>query len=380
MQFEDIASFQAEDAEQAASKLLDLHIADLFEGLHLIESEQINLEQTLADLTEKANGLNLALQNTSELESCLGIMPLPVGTFFQQLRNFDAVLEHQQNEKVGYAAVLHSLKSHAHSFEAKNRRLVQKSQQSREQYDNSLNILSAKRKDVEGKHETLIALGTECSFLKHRCESTKARIVEVAIEMQESSPEQIAFLLAQKAGIESELHEEKNKLEQLKQDQKAMRIQSSIQTTKINKELGDTMSAGRWFSKRSSLLARIRKTRQELENLKSREKSATRTRLNCQTKLETLAYNADDVKRAITAEISALPMEAPQFLRDSLWTEQRHEKTLKQQITEIETLEKTIATFKSENRRLANVEEGIAAKNQRIALLMDELKEIRAAP
>lgn len=360
---------------QALATLLDTQISTASQQLRSLETQESSLSDNLTELTAKAGALDRRLEAIPQTDGYTGVSVFFAGTFFEQLRTVERQLEAAENEKSGFAAVLRSLRSDVTAFTARNRRLLTQLTQLRDQSGFLSSQEASRRDELVAKYSELECLTQERDGLKRLCEDIKARILETVTQMQECSPAVIARLTAQKAELEAQLQAEKQTLKQTAQERKAAFLKSSADSAKRAKDTEQAMSPIRWAAERSALLAKVKKAKQELSVVGSRERSATKTA----KKADTIAYDADEVKMAIVREIGSIPKSPPQFLFDALEAEQQYEETQRRQIAEIETVERRVAEFKVTHSAIIGSDENNAVNAERIALLMDELKSIRSS-
>jgi chromosome segregation ATPase len=377
-EFEKIEEIQHTDEERANEKFLDAKIQNATEQLRALESQELRLNSELLSLSQKSSALAASLGDGSDTTSATAATPPRAGTFFQQLRHLEAQLETRENEKSGLRAVLHSLQAEIGSFAARNRRLLQTLTQLREQNSGLLAQESARQRDVAALQTKLNSLTDERDFLQGVCESTKAKIVARVTEMRETSPEAIGRLVAERSGLETLLRDEAKRLERLQNDERASSSRIAAQNARRKKDMERTMSASEWVSERAALLGKVKKARQELALLGSRERGAAKATQDVQSRFEGIAYEQEEAKAAIAAETTSIQLAPGRFLADALATEKRYESRLRRQIEELEGIEKTVAQFKVEHAEGVACDEEIAAKGRRIALLTEELRELRA--
>jgi chromosome segregation ATPase len=376
-EFAKIEEIQHTDEERANEKFLDAKILNASEQLRLLESQEGRLNSELSTLAQKNTAIKATLCDAPDTVGLAPPLSMRTGTFFQQLRNLEAQIETRENEKSGLRAVIHSLQAEIGSFAARNRRLLQTLTQLREQNSALLAQESSRQREVESLQRKLQSLVEERDFLQGVCEETKAKILARVTEMRETSPEEISRLVAERSGLESLLREETKKLERLQNDERGSSSRLAAQNARRKKDMERTMSANEWVSERAALLAKVKKARQELGLLGSRERGAAKATQDVQNKMEGLSYDQEEVKAAIVAETISTPLAPSKFLADALATEKRYEQKLRRQVDELASLEKTVAQFKAEHAEVVACDEEIAAKGRRIALLTEELRELR---
>jgi chromosome segregation ATPase len=353
---------------------LDVQTSNASRQLQLLETQEARLSVELSKLSSTRESLETKLENMTQSE---GPQPLShCGTFFEQLRPLEAVLESTENEKSGLSAVVRSLKSDVNSFSGRNRRLLEQLTLLREQHSLLLTQTISRKNEIESKRIDLNLQTRSRDFLQQQCEETKARILETVTQLQEYSPEGISKLLSERAKLERTLDDEHKKLERLRHEFQTQPQRLNAQATQRKKEEDQAMSPVRWTGERSGLRAKVQKARQELAFLSSREKSATRTAEVVQTKIETLGYEIEDVKRAILCETGQFTMNAPQFMIDAMETEEQYGKSLKRQMEELDLLEKRIAGFRVGHDEITSMDESASGNAERISLLVEELKSL----
>jgi chromosome segregation ATPase len=342
-----------------------------------LESQELALTNELEQLTEKCHTITGQASSATDGDTTLLIDDSRTGSFFHQLRTVDASIERLTHEKSGVTAVVHSLKSEVASFAAKNRRHTHRITELRAQQATGAQQERSKQSDVSEKNLELHALTRERALLQNFCEETKAAILATVTDMQECSPDYIAKLVALKSSLEASLQEEKRKAEKLQKDARSRSLKSFADTTRRTKDLVRNMNPMEWQSERAGLLSRVKKARQELELLGSRERGQLKAAHNVHSKCDRMLWEPDEVKIAIALEINSFPSTPPQFLLDSMHTEQQYEKRLKRQLDEVNALEKSVGQFKRQYSELTAIDEENIEKAKRIQLLTEELHEMR---
>ena len=168
--------------------------------------------------------------------------------------------------------------------------------------------------------------------------------------------------------------EEKKTLEHRERD---LNIRQMATKKLRDKNSAVKQSANAWMSQRLSLVAKVKRAKEELELLTSRERGASKSDAKASELQRNMDLNDEDAKHALASEIEELNNEKSVFLENTLKTEMRVKEELEKKLRDFEGTSVEILEFQKTTMELLAVQKSNAAKEQRIAVLKKELADLR---
>ena len=358
----------------------------LGEKLSKVYAQTVKLESERARLAAERDALKRKLADLEEKNNRYGdnFQPGPSyknkerkGTFFEQLRRVEAETEREESNKTGLKAVINSLKGQISAYSAKNRKIGRKLEDLREQHLTIEKLNVKKKAELDQQNEALTIVTHERNTLYEACERMKGDTIALSKECQKLDPEVIQKLKLQRTVLENEIKSKKEMLRSVQQAEKAANSQYAAKKKLKQRQLDAKLTPTQWMSERAALLAKVKKARQEIIMLDNRERSASVIETMAQTEKDNMEVSPENIKAAIVAEISSLPTSVPIFLVDAITTEKRYQLRLENQIKDAIAAFARISDGKAKNAQHMGADEEVTVKGPRLALLTEELKDIR---
>lgn len=358
----------------------------LGEKLSKVYAQTVKLESDITKLTQERDSLRAKLASVEAENDRYGdtFQPSPAykqkerkGTFFEQLRRVEAEIEREESNQSGFKAVIGTLKGQISAYSAKNRKMGRKLEDLREQRLTIEKLNIKKKTELDHQKEALAVVTNERDTLYEVCEQMKKDTVTLSQECRKIDPASILELQAQKTLLENEIKSKKEMLFSVKHAEKAANSQYAAKKKLKQKQLDTKLTPTQWMSERAALLAKVKKARQDIIMLDNRERSAAVVETMAQTEKDNINATADEIKAAIVAEMESLPTSVPIFLTDAIATEKRYQMRLEKQIKDAIAAFMRISEGKAKNAQHMDADEEVTVKGPRLALLTEELKDIR---
>lgn len=376
-ELERIKRLKEKDAEDAANALLDQQVNDAEHDLKL-------LKELKAKLEEKQEDLNIQMKEVEDENDRLSesFQPPPMnddyrGNFFDQLRNLEAIQEQFKGQIQGLKAVNYNLNSEISKTESQIRIILQQVDDLKEQYATAEADRSHRNSDLYQARNKLSELDEQLEQVTKDCIDIKETIKRKANELKDFSVESVSDLVTQKQALEDELKRRREDLTNLKNRQRDFLIKEQVDLKSRQKDADDKMSANVWMSQRLSLVSKVKKAREELDLLSSRQRGVSRSSTRNDSIKDNMKWTNEDAKYAIACEIAELQKEPPKFLRNALSTELNFKKEMENQLESIERTTEQIQQFKQTTMELMHEQEITASKTEKLGLLKKELAELR---
>lgn len=370
----DIKELQAAHSAGALNTFTDQSIRSSSQQLRSLEAKKAKLTEELASLQQT---LEAAKRINEEEQSKPQYTREIKGNFFQQLRQIEAEIEDQENMCDGERAVISNLKGEIGVISAKNRKLRKQRDALTDQIRTMDKAAQAKQTELARKNAELQKLDNERDTLFDFCESMKNDTKQLSAECREITPEIVQELMQQKLVLENEIRNKKEELETARNAEKSANSHYTAKQRIKQKELDSKLSPMNWMSERAALVAKVKKARQEIAALEVRERGAVNAENYMRTTREELNGTPEEIKKALIAEMQALPNEVPEFLSDAILVEKRHEQKLRKQMRETEEASTRVSAGTEQNQRHMTSNENAAGNGPRIELLKAELQELR---
>ena len=213
--------------------------------------------------------------------------------------------------------------------------------------------------------------------------------------------------------LTKELNNKKDQLSLLSKKESSLTKESEAKQNLKEKKTATKNSASQWIILRTSLVNKIKKARLELQNLeiqsatssarssalssRASSRGQVRSSLNAinsvsspkspqNLKLKSnnsnklaqkIEFSEEEAKAALASELEALKSFNTSFLDHSIETEIEYQDQLNQQIQDMQNITEQISRFKEFITKLTTEQENQAAQTDQIALLKEELSEIR---
>ncbi|KAK8891762.1 hypothetical protein M9Y10_028982 [Tritrichomonas musculus] len=376
-ELERIKRLKEKDAEDAANALLDQQVHDAEHDLKL-------LKELKAKLEKKQEELNIEMNNVEDENDRLSEMfqPPPMnddvrGSFFDQLRNLEAIQEQYKGHIQGLKAVNYNLNSEISKTESQIRIISQQVNELNEQLATAEADRLHRNSDLYQARNKLSELDENLEQVTKDCIDIKETIKRKANELKDFSIESVSSLVTQKQALEEELRKRREQLTILKNRERDLTIKEQAVVKKRAKESENKMSASVWMSQRLSLVSKVKKAREELDLLTSRQRGVSRSSIRNDSIKDNMKWTNEDAKMAIACEIAELQKEPPKFLQNALSTELNFKKEMESQLEDIEETTKQIQQFKVTTMELMHEQEITASKAEKLGLLKKELAELR---
>ena len=375
-ELETIQLLREKDEEEATRKLLEHQIMDASSRLRQLEATHDKLQEQLITLTaafEEVNAENDRLGDAF-------VKPNPdeeKGSFFEQLRLVESLEENLTGQVTGLKTVTNRLQGEINATEARIRRLQGQLEDARKQFQNVDAERTRAQGDLIQRRAKLRQLDEELDIVTKACQDIKDAVQNKAEEMKGFTEKDAATLLSQKKALEDELKARREEIKTLKARESDMNIRQAAMKKMREKRAAQQQSASAWMSQRLSLVAKVKRAKEELELLTSRERGASKSNSNATKLQENMSYNDEDAKHALASEIDELNNERWLFLENTLKTETKVKEELEKKLRDFEGTSVEILEFQKTTMELLSVQKSNAGKEQRIAVLKKELADLR---
>ena len=353
------------------------------ESMHTLS----NLETTKEKLTQQFNELNEKFDELdAQNEEYSGqIQPVPHYSsshqnleFFDQLKILEAEAEHYNSQIKAHNTNITELTSEITNAATRQKRLLQQIEELKDSLNTASDTANKRAGTITQLWKSIDQEDDEIYRMQQTCAQIKKDIQAQAESMKEISPEAMQQLVLQKDALVKEVRKaetQKKKLEIRKAQKSSKHLAQENNSQKgFNKESSPLM----WMAERNALLIKIKKAREELQQLATRSKSATKSKQRTEMKKEQLNFSEEDVKKAIFLELQEVENADDSFVDDAIATEEHYQQELNQRMTEIEQTTTQIFSFKDNMMELMKQQDEIAESNDRLELLREELKELRS--
>ncbi|OHS98858.1 hypothetical protein TRFO_34808 [Tritrichomonas foetus] len=373
-----IQNLKEKDAEDAANALLDQQLYDAHHDLKLLKDTREKLQAKFEELKIKMNETEEENDRLSEAFKEPPMNDDPRGSFFDQLRNLEAIQEQYKGQIQGLKAVNYSLTSEINKT-ANQIRLISANVSDLSEQSATVEADRQHRNgDLIQARNRLTELDEYLEQVTRECIDIKETIKRKASELKSVSVESVSTLVAQKQILDTELKAKKEKLTQLKNNERDYTMKSSADSKIRQKNQENKLSANVWMSQRLSLVSKVKRAKDELELLNSRQRGVTKSNSRVENIKGVQKWNDDDAKYAIACEIAELQKEPPKFLGNVLNTELTFKKEMEAALADIERTNAQISEFKQTTMELMHEQELTASKAEKLFLLKKELAELRS--
>jgi chromosome segregation ATPase len=343
---------------------------------HLTAQEHV-LGEGLASLNESLEREKSHLPEGEPTQPDLALPP-KIGTFFHQLRSLENEQERLASERDVLQAQIRHVKGAISETTARRRRLSNQSGALRGQLSEGEARVSHLSATIEQQTSQLLALNQQLIREKQDCEDVKSKVKALAMELQLFTPDQMSLLVAQRNALEEELRAERERLgDAVGRVTKAATGHRLSQKNRAN-QVKALESPGMWMSERAAYLAKIKKARSDLEQLKNRERGVAKSNETSDARTAAMNFTDDEIKRSIVAETNSFPQDVSQFQKDTIKTETNYKAELEEQITALKKSLAQIEEYGGSVLALLKRQDSIAMQGDRIEALKTELGDLRA--
>ena len=368
------------DVLTAKQSLLSKSIDDAMHALSNLETKiekKTNtfdeLSQTIEELeqeNEEYSGEPIQVPHYSESSKKL--------EFFDQLKVLEGEADHYSSQIKAHNQNIADLTTEISNTAQKHKRLLAKIEQLKETLNTANDTLRERTGVKVQLQQKIKAEDDEIEGLQKICEQIREDAQKQADEMKDITPEAMQLLILQKDALVQEVRkaeEEKQKLEiKKKQKESKHAAKENLSQKGLNKDSSPLV----WMAERNALMIKIKKARDELTQLATRSKSALKSKQRTEKKKEQLNFSEADVKKAILLEIQEVENADDSFIDDAISTELNYQQELNQRMAEIDQTTTQIHSFKDNMMELMQSQDEIAASNDRLELLKQELNELRS--
>ena len=376
-ELQEIQILREKDEEEATKTLLEHQIMDATARLRQLETARTTLQAELEDLEKTFDDITAENDKLADDFKEPNLEDDQRGTFFEQLRRVDAIEEHLTAQVTGLKSVTGRLHGELNATEARLRRYQAQLDDARKQFQNADAERTRASGDLIQKRAKLQRLDEDLGIVTEACKDIKEAVKAKAAQMKGFTEEDAATLLAQKKKLEEELKAKREEVRTLEHRERDLGFKYNA--TKKGREQRSALkqSASAWMSQRMSLVAKVKRAKEELELLTSRERGASKSNENATRSQENMSYNEEDAKHALASEIEELNNEKSVFLENTLKTEMKVKEELEKKLRDFEGTSVEILEFQKTTMELLAVQKSNAGKEQRIAVLKKELADLR---
>ena len=378
--FEELDESRKIDVLRAKHELLSKSIDSATRALSLLENNKEQLEKRFEEINQEVEALDEENKKYSSVQ-----IQIPHYSeaskkleFFDQLKLIEAETEIFNVQVAVYQQNINTLTNEFSNTAQKKKRLIAKISELKNTLSTATDTMR-ERKAAETQLKLQIQNeSSEIVALQDLCIKIKEDIVKQANEMKDITPEAMQQLVLQKDALVDVVRKakaEKTELEtKLKQEESNYSAKENIATKKLVKEASPLV----WMAERNTLMIKIRKAREELQQLEIRSRSAEKSKQRTDSKKEEINLNEEAVKKALFLEKNAVESTDTSFIDNAIETEEAYQKELQQKLAEIDQTRAQIDGFKTNMMDLMHQQDEIAASADRIELLKQELNEIRS--
>ncbi|KAH0785026.1 hypothetical protein GPJ56_010972 [Histomonas meleagridis] len=364
---ESLFAVHQEEENHAMNTIIDQQIIEVSSCLRDIQDEERNLGKQLMEIETQLEEVK-AENDRLDSECQEPNEEVDINTsFFEQLRQIESLQEHFQAQIKGLKVVNQRVKNEINSKSSKLRRAILERNENLKQMTSITNDKESRAGDLSAKRAELFRLDEQLDTITQECESIKKSIKEQTESFKIISPDSNQLLLNQKRDLEKQLQSKNEKIKQLLMEEKALKVRFATQQKSTEKESAAFRSPNYWINDRLNLLTKIKKTKEEINQMKVRQRSVVKGS-------QKDGWNEEDAKYAIQCEIQSLNYEKFQFLENTLAVEIGYRKQMEEELNEIEDALTKVQEFKSETEKYR---EGSTGEEEEIELLKKELEELR---
>ena len=376
-EFRRIAEIIDKDQLESNEKILDERIASASRQLNSLETKEMKLNKELKMVQKKLSDLQKTNSQLSKRASKLQESPsepINKGSFFIQLRRVEAEIERLEQSNDSLKMVINSMKSEFNKANAKNKVLLNKRNDLHSQYDNVHNDEMAKKSHLFEMNDELNNKTSECDALKDNVEELKAKLEEKSQNIKKFTPEEAAFLTSQKESLQRELKQQLKILEDKQNLEKSINMKIQYVRQKRNRNFNSYSSTSNWVNERASLIAKLKKVRNEIKNLDTHQRGVSQT----QAFIDELRFSKEDAKMSLIAERLSIPTKTDDFMKIAYEVEKEQTIRFENELSEIDRVYNEVSKFKTDVTGFTKMDEEIAENGSRITLLKDELASLRS--
>lgn len=376
-ELEAIESLRERDQEEATIKLLDRQIEDASIRLRELEKQEEGLQAELDALEITMTEVDEENQRLSDEYVPPDLNDDNTGSFFDQLRTIESIEEHCNGKITGLKTVNNRLRTEIGTTQAKLKRYEAQLKDLETQFETIDADRRQRAGDIEQQIPKLQKLEEERRLLITACEDTRATIKKKA-QNQSYTKEYAEDLLKQKKVLELEVRKKRTEIQALKNQERDANMREKARTKLRQRNATQTQSSMNWMSQRTSLIAKVKKAREELEQLNSRERSASRSMSRTAQIREESNCGDQEAKHALASEINELRSESSPFIATTIQTEMKVKEELEQKLKDFEKTSAEILEFQKTTMELLEIQKVNAYNEPRINILKKELDELRA--
>lgn len=294
--------------------------------------------------------------------------------FFEQMKIIETEKEYYTAEIACLKRSIASIMSESSIAIAKNMRIVKQIEELKDELSSAISTFHQKKQAKAKVEEEILKKKKEVELLTDICANIKTDIVKINDQLNEYShrdfqtkAQQRDILRERVISKTDELSKAKDRLRAVQANLLAM---DKLETQKLQKQ----MSPIKWFSERASLLARVKRARDELMLYNSLNKSTDKSIERSAMLREGFTYTKDDVKRALILERDDLLQRETNFIDEIIQTEENIKVQLEAELNEIQTSMEQIEEFRKQNSKLFKMQEESVTSSGRISILKAELE------
>ena len=187
---------------------------------------------------------------------------------------------------------------------------------------------------------------------------------------------ELEALNEEKAELVKTLREKTDELKALQIRAKAKETSSLVGDSRRKTEMEMAMSPMKWTSQRASMISKIRKLKQNIEELNNRNRSTMSSSARVAEKNGKAGFNEREVKRSIQAEMNAMKQTSSQFQNEVYLSEIEYKKELERELQSINNTYDTISSYKTSVREIVGQ---IPSGEEELDLLRKELADLKSS-
>jgi hypothetical protein len=232
--------------------------------------------------------------------------------------------------------------------------------------------------DVAQRKNTLVKLDEELELQVKACSDLRTLVKGKYTEMHETSEESIARLLPLKRNYESQLKDKGAEIQRVAKPQRDQRQDQHVKQKFAQKTLAKTQPAANWTTECAVLVEKVKNAKDEIAQLDSRIRSATRSSTRAAIRTEEPGFDSEEAKVAIVGEVAETDSDCPAFLAHMWESELGVRKELKKKLRDLERTQIEITEFQKGTVELWNQQKVNALQESRLGVLKSGLANLRA--
>jgi len=296
--------------------------------------------------------------------------------FFDQLKILESKEEHVSAQIAAIRQNNQEMTNEISSLSAKQRKLIMQLEDTKNEIGSKQTLRQERISYRNQIYESIMQKESTIEETEMACNNLLNEITQKSDELQHINNESFSVLLEQKNGLVDQVRIKSEQLQSLMNTEKQLQSKTESLDTQRKKQISKKVSPMEWMNERQSYQIKIKKAREELNQLNDREKSLSKS-LNRSSSLKaSVNWNDDDIKKALVLEEKSVSSLSLKFLESTILTEKHYQDDI---LNEIKRIDDTIATIQGFKESVVDQYYECDRNNRLNDVLKVELNEIKAS-